>query len=455
MRDARHIGKIVIEFAPDFDPAQAAPHTAPAPQMALRADATYLVTGGLTGFGLRTAQWLIDHGARHLALLGRRGPDTPEAGPLLPMWERAGVSVQALACNVADPDALAGALAAIRSNAPPLRGVIHAAMVMDDALIRNLEMSRFDAVLAPKVAGALNLHQLTLDAPLDFFVLYSSVTTLFGNPGQAAYVAANMALESLAAERRALGLPATCVLWGPIGDAGYLARNVGVRDALASRLGGQPLAANRALRLLGQVLAGGTAHIGALEFNWTALGRYLPAAGAPKFSELARLAEREGSGLQPTEDLRRWLGELPAEELAPALTEILRREIGAILRIAPERIDPAVSLYEVGMDSLMAVELAMALESRLAIKLPMMALSEGPTVERLVQRLASELRPGSAPDVAAPPLDAMAASAQVVAAQHAHELDADTVARISKELTADASQASAQPLAQPHTQKQP
>jgi acyl transferase domain-containing protein/NADPH:quinone reductase-like Zn-dependent oxidoreductase/acyl carrier protein/NADP-dependent 3-hydroxy acid dehydrogenase YdfG len=448
MRDSRQTGKIVVEFPADFDPPETEAQ-APQPAFRLRTDATYLVAGGLTGFGLRTAQWLVERGASHLALLGRRGPDTPEAGPLLQSWRSAGVAVHAIACDVADSDALGAALAGLRGSAPPLRGVIHAAMVMDDALIRNLDASRLGAVLAPKIAGALNLHRVTLNAPLDFFVLYSSATTLFGNPGQAAYVAANMALESLGAERRALGLPATCIQWGPIGDAGYLARNSGVRDALAARLGGQPLSADRALKLLEDVLASGTAQVAAFEFNWSTLARHLPGAASPKFSELARLAEREGSGPQPTEDLRRWLAELADEELAPALTEILKREIGVILRVAPERIDPAVSLYEVGMDSLMAVELTMALESRLAIKVPMMAFSEGPTIERLVQRLLNDLRPGSTGEPAAAPSEAMVADTQAVAAQHAHDLDAETVARIARELAGDAARDSAHSMSQP------
>ena len=449
MRDSRQIGKVVVEFPPDFDPMQPQSQAEQPPTLALRNDATYLVTGGLTGFGLSTAQWLVEKGARHLALLGRRGPDTPGAAELLEAWQRAGVTVHAMACNVADPDALVATLASLRSNAPPLRGVIHAAVVMDDALIRNLDGNRLEAVLAPKVSGALNLHRLTLDTPLDFFVLYSSATTLFGNPGQATYVAANMALEALAAERWALGLPATCIQWGPIGDTGYLARNAGVRDVLAARLGGQPLTADSALKLLADVLESRTGQIAAFEYNWATLGRHLPGGAAPKFSELARMAEREGSGPQPTQNLRRWLAELADEELAPALTDILKREIGNILRVAPERIDPAVSLFEVGMDSLMAVELTTALETRLAIKLPMMAFSEGPTIERLVQRLASELRPGSGQDLPVTSPHPIFEDAQIVAAQHAHDLDAETVARITAELAANADETSARSMSQP------
>ncbi len=199
MQQARQIGKVVIDLAHP-------PHginTAPPPtHWTAAADATYIVAGGLGGFGLATATWLVERGARHLALLGRRGADTPGVTPALQALRAHGADVRAIACDITERADLARALAALRTTMPPVRGVLHTAMVLDDALLPNLDASRFAAVLAPKLDGAWNLHDLTMDDPLDLFVLYSSATTFLGNPGQANYVAANAALEALARHRR-------------------------------------------------------------------------------------------------------------------------------------------------------------------------------------------------------------------------------------------------------------
>ncbi|MGC8509147.1 MAG: type I polyketide synthase, partial [Thiomonas sp.] len=254
MQQGRHIGKLVIDLRErpaHIQPAQVAP------RLRLPGDASYLVTGGLSGFGLATAQWLARQGARHLLLLGRRGLATPDCAPALDALRAQGVQVTVLACDVSDPAALEQALEPALAESPPLRGVIHAAMVLDDALLPNLDAARFARVLSAKLGGALNLHAVTREAPLDFFVLYSSATVMLGNPGQANYVAANAALEAFARWRRAQGLPALAVAWGPIGDVGVLTANAVARGALESRLGEAPLASAQALAALERLLAPG------------------------------------------------------------------------------------------------------------------------------------------------------------------------------------------------------
>ncbi len=149
-------------------------------------------------------------------------------------------------------------------------------MVIDDALIANLDPERMSRVLVPKIKGAWNLHELTRDQPLDHFMLYSSMTTYIGNPGQANYVAGNAWLEGLAVLRRAHGLPVTCIGWGPIGDAGYLTRNQVVKDSLASRLGAEPLSASGALRMLGRALVASQPNLAIADFQFSALARLLP-----------------------------------------------------------------------------------------------------------------------------------------------------------------------------------
>jgi NAD(P)-dependent dehydrogenase (short-subunit alcohol dehydrogenase family)/acyl carrier protein len=441
MQHSRHIGKIVLSFAADFDP----PSDRPARPRPLSLDATgsYLVTGGLSGFGLRTAQWLAQKGARHLVLLSRTGAATPESQAAIAQFEQAGVSATAVACDVTDRQALASVLRKIEAEGPPLRGVVHAAMVIDDGLIRSMKAEQLEKVLAPKILGALNLDALTRASALDFFVLYSSATTLFGNPGQGNYVAANMFLEAMAERRRAEGLPATCAAWGPIADAGYLARNEQVRDALLARMGGTALGAEQALDVLERLLATGENNAGVLDLDWGALSRFLPSAGRPKFSDLARRSRRDALGADDIQDLRRWLDGLPPDKLVPALTDILRKEIGEILRIPPEKVEPHRSVYDLGMDSLMGVELVTAVEGRIGVTLPLMALSEGPTIDRLVERIVHQLRPAAATEEPETAQQTLSAQVQRIAEQHAAELGQEEVAAFAADLASTEVQAAA------------
>ena len=433
MQAARHVGKIVITFPEGFDPV--GPRPLEKPQTQLRADATYLVTGGLSGFGLRTARWLAQRGARHLALLSRTGTAGHEEQPVLEELTAAGVAVVPLACDVADSAALRAALDTLRSRMPPLRGIVHAAMVIEDALIRDMDRGQLHRVLAPKFAGAMNLHHATLGCELDFFLLYSSATTSFGNPGQGAYVAANMALEALARERRARGLPVTCISWGPIGDAGYLARNDRVREALVGRIGGRALRADEALRALDGLLAVDSPPLGLLELDWNVLSRFLPQARSPKFSELARRGGTCASAEEPVRDLRGLLAQLSEEELLPAVTNAVRAEISQILRIAPERIETTAPLTELGMDSLMAVELATSLESQMGIEISALSLGDAATIERIAARVARQLRPAAdQPDGSAGGDGDLAEQVRQVAARHAGEVSVAVVTELGAEL---------------------
>ena len=237
---------------------------------------------------------------------------------------------------------------------------MHAATVIDDGLIRNLDAERIQKVLAPKIDGARHLDALTRETALDFFVLYSSATTLFGNPGQANYVAANHWLEAFAANRRAAGLPATCVRWGAIEDVGFLARNTRTRDALQERLGGSALRSDDALNVLEQMLLTPGPSLGVLELEWGALARFLPTAEAPRFNEIARASD-DDSSVDAGDDISALLADLSPEELHSTITDLLRAELASILLIDEEKLDIHRSVYDMGFDSLMGVELMTAL----------------------------------------------------------------------------------------------
>ena len=241
MAQARHIGKIVVSHSVDGE-------------RGVRPDATYLITGGLAGLGLLVARWLVERGARHLVLMGRRAP-AEAARTAIREMEAHGAQVVVAQGDVAREADVQGVLAQIAGGQPPLRGIIHAAGVLDDGVLLQQTWERFAKVLAPKVEGAWNLHRLTQTAPLDFFVLFSSAAALLGSPGQANHAAANAFLDALAHHRRALGLPAVSINWGVWSGWGVAAdRGVGARAAVQGMGSFTP---EEGLHVLERVLGGG------------------------------------------------------------------------------------------------------------------------------------------------------------------------------------------------------
>jgi acyl carrier protein len=276
-----------------------------------------------------------------------------------------------------------------------------------------------NAVLEPKVAGAWNLHRVTQQRALDFFVLYSSATTCFGNPGQGAYVAANSFLEALVAHRRAAGLPATFMAWGPIEDVGFLARHSGTREALQTRIGGAAITSAEAMAALERALVSGSAGEAVVRLDWRAIARGMPAAQACRYREL-----QSGSAVEtPNEDgvLLEQLRALPPAEAVVLVEMALRGQIARILHMSPEGIDVDRSVLDLGMDSLMGMELGMAVEESFGVKLSVMAIAEGATVHSLAVRIVDLLNGSDSAE------EAVSAQVAALAAQHGYEGDAQAL----------------------------
>jgi acyl carrier protein len=263
-------------------------------------------------------------------------------------------------------------------------------MVLDDRLIANLDADSMAAVLRPKLLGAWHLHTLTAGLPLEHFVLYSSITTTIGNPGQGNYVAANAGLEALAQLRRQMDLPAQCIGWGPIGDAGYLTRNTAVRDSLSQRLGGAPLTSAQALASLGEALAADDGKALA-NMDWSVLRRLLPSSEGSRFAVLNR-NHREVSHDDGTVDFRVLAAEKTVEELTGIVRGFVLQEVAHILSLSVDRVDPDRPLHDLGMDSLMAVELALGLEKRFGVQFPVMLLNESPSACKVAERIVERLK---------------------------------------------------------------
>ena len=392
MQQSRQIGKIVITYRNGINkihyPKQERPKS-----LCLSPQSTYLITGGLSGLGLKTAEWLAKKGAKHLVLISRSGASTKEAKMTIAQLEANGVKVYASSCDITNKCEISKLFTEIAEKMPALKGIIHSATVIDDGLILNTDVVQIKRVLAPKVLGAYHLHNLSLNLPLDYFILFSSATTLFGNPGQANYVAANNCLEALAEQRRTNGLPATCIAWGAIDDVGFLARNKNIKSALLKRMGGAALNSNVALNILEQLLLNNQSNKGVMEFNWDALSRSLPTANSPKFQELNKNKVNKVEN-NTVNDIEQLLITLTDEELLAKFIEMLTIETGEILRMAPNKIDAHKSIYDMGLDSLMGVELIVALEGRFGIRLPVMTLNETPTIAKLADRIISHLKGG-------------------------------------------------------------
>lgn len=376
LQSSGHVGKVVLIPEPTKSAIKPLPFR-------LRADGVYVVTGGLTGFGLETARWLARQGAGRLALLSRRGSATPDAAKILAEFADGGVVAKAFACDVAEPVILQATLDEIRRTVGPIRGVVHAAMVLDDALLQDLDAARFANVTRAKLGGALALDRLTRGDPIDLFVLFSSVTTVIGTPGQASYVAANRGMEALAERRQAAGLPALAVQWGPIADAGYLVHDTRVSEMLAAMLGSTHLRAVQALEALPALLASGRPVAGLANVSWSELQARLPGLAGPFWSEMP--ARDRGS---PTgQPLSARLAEMTAQDAIVAVEDVLVDEIARILQQPASTISTTQPISDFGVDSLMAVELQTALEARLGQQIPLIALTGAATLGAIAVRL--------------------------------------------------------------------
>ncbi|UQP00536.1 SDR family NAD(P)-dependent oxidoreductase [Burkholderia multivorans] len=422
MQQARQIGKVLVTY-PSGAPAPT--HGVALPRLQLDPHAAYLIVGGTGGLGFATARWMVSRGARHVTLSSRNGTLGSEMQAEADRWrDEHGVIVSVASCDVTDGVALANLVDAIERRGTPLKGVLHSAMRIDDGLLRNVDAMRFAAVLEPKVAGAWNLHRATQRCELDFFVVYSSATTYLGNPGQGAYVAANGFLEALVGYRRAAGLPATFMAWGPVEDVGFLARHAGTREALQARIGGASITSDEAMAALERVLVRGTAGEAVVRLDWRAISRGMPAAQACRYMSLQSGSATETSGEDGV--LLDQLRGLPRAESVALVETALRGQIARILHMSPERVDAGRSVLDLGMDSLMGMELGMAVEETFGVKLSIMAIAEGATVHTLAARIV-DLLDEHAADTAA---DAMDEQAALIAR---HALDDDARAELERD----------------------
>jgi 1-acyl-sn-glycerol-3-phosphate acyltransferase len=356
--------------------------------------------------------------------MGRRAPgDAAEAR--IAVLRARGIQVEILLGDVASPTDVGRAVAAIAARLPPLRGVAHCAVVYDDAPLADMTAARLRHALAPKIAGAWHLHRETSGLPLDWFLLYSSITGILGNRMQANYCAGNAFLDALAWHRRHLGLPALAVQWGAIGDAGYLAEHDDVAEYLARR-GYEPLAADEALSLLEPLLAGDRSEAVVARIDWRRLAEHdPPTAASPSFRDLVPVEDGDAPATGEDGGLRHTLWRLGESERLDRLDAYLRDKVGRVLGIAPRRLDADKPLTELGLDSVIAVELVTALNRELGFELPVVKILQGLDIRNLARSIAASLPPPAA----APAGEAIVAE-RVAASAAPAEVVSTAVARV-------------------------
>jgi len=373
MGQGLHTGKVVIT--------QARPVT-------IQDNGAYVITGGLTGLGLTTARWLAEQGARKLVLFGRRAPSCSALAKIAEM-EAKGATVLVAKADVSDAVALSALLSDVRERLGPIRGVVHAAGVLDDGMLSEQTPERFAGVMAPKVRGGWALHELTAKDPLDFFVLFSSGAVVLGSPGQSNYAAANGFLDALAAYRHARGLPALSINWGSWAEVGMAAGVGADHHRRWAAMGLEMITPESGMTMLADMLASGAGpQVAAVPM----VRSRLPATLGPFYCGLIdNKTEQKDAVVTPVDILADLHAVEPIARRA-LLDKLLADQVLRVLALpAGQKVDPQESLLNLGMDSLMAMEFRNRIQATVGVRVAVADLLGGASLTDLGKIVMSQL----------------------------------------------------------------
>jgi acyl transferase domain-containing protein/surfactin synthase thioesterase subunit/acyl carrier protein len=355
--------------------------------LTLSADASYLITGGVGALGLQVAQFLATAGARHLLLTGRSGISTDDQRTVLHALQDAGVKVDVVAADIGVADDVARVLAM----APDLRGVVHAAGVLDDGMLMQQSAERFRSVASPKVDGAWHLHRQTLERELDFFVLFSSVASVIGSPGQSNYASANAFMDGLAHYRKQQGLPATAINWGPWAYVGMAASDVVLRRLMND--GWQPMTASQGCDFIAHLLTTrDLAQAAVIPVDWGTFVQHIP--GATDWSTLSQLIPADGQSpltASAAEAAAQRVKDAEPGQRTDNVSSYLLERIAQTLRVPAADLDEFAALSALGIDSLTAVELRSWVQSDLDVELAVEQMFTTPSIRELAVAIDQQL----------------------------------------------------------------
>jgi acyl transferase domain-containing protein/acyl carrier protein len=380
----------------------------------LRPDGAYLISGGLGGLGLEIAHHLAERGAGSIVLAGRKLPSV-EVQDRIAAIRAKGVTVITAQVDITSQEQVAGLIDRFskpdedQKEYPPLYGIVHAAGIIDDGLLVHQEWERYERVLAPKVAGAWNLHTLTSHQPLDFFILFSSSASLFGSPGQSNYAAANAYLDVLAFHRRALGLPAMSINWGAWTDVGMAARLTQVQFERLQAVGMHPLSPEQGVGAFNAVMQIDTAQMLVASIQWdiffrNLVGGQIPTlldemaaihSSSPAFQTSSKLSEEATNDKPDVITLANFRDQFrngDATYRQELVISNLQQQVAHVLSLSPSLpVDLHIGLTRLGLDSLMAVELQKSIESNLGIELPLVLILSEPSIIELAAHVVEAL----------------------------------------------------------------
>ncbi len=367
----------------------------PSDSVSLKGNATYLITGGLGALGLNTARWMVQQGARHLVLTGRKQPNL-EAQQNIDELQKLGAQILVSCGDISDEINVTKILSEIETSLPTLKGVINAAGVLDDALLHSMSWEQFTQVMAPKVQGAWHLHKLTRALPLDFFVCFSSMSSLVGSLGQGNYAAANAFMDALAQHRWAMGLPGLSINWGPWAQAGMAASLNNRHQGRMVASGITPLTPEQGLQVLGQLLEQPLPQVGVFSVQWSVFQEQFSFGNqVPLLLELVGETESQQKVFRTKtkqNELLKRLESLPCEERYHVLRTEIQNEVAKVLGLNDSQLPGfEQGFFELGMDSLMAVELRNCITQLLRVTLPSTLSFDFPNIEQLTKYISSQI----------------------------------------------------------------
>ena len=354
----------------------------------IKSNATYLITGGLGGLGLEVMKWLAESGARAVVLTGRSAPNQL-AVEAIEAARAHGAEIQVISADITARSEVARILTAIETKLPPLAGVFHAAGVLDDGIITRQTADRFKRVLAPKILGAWNLHLLTQDLPLDFFVCFSSIASMIGWAGQSNYAAANAFMDTLAHHRRAIGQAGLSINWGPWGGAGMAAK-LDARDRKRMNdVGMTPLSAEAGLKAMGQLLTFHVPQAGIFELDWTRFFKVEPTPSLQRVLQHLHSSSAKTGSINFAEQFKAAAPEHRPEMLSACIASVIAGVLGLE---SGASIDRDRTVVDYGINSLTAMDVRNRLQTALGAKLSATLVLKYPTVNAMTRCILEQLQ---------------------------------------------------------------
>jgi len=371
MQQAKHLGKVVLQVP------------APKPTGAnIRSEASYLITGGLGAIGMEVASWLVDRGAQSILLTSRSANVSETVQVKLDAWKAGGVDIEVAALDVADAVRVEKLISKVQATDRPLAGIFHAAGVLDDATLPQQTWQQFAKVMAAKVDGTWNLHQATAELDLDCFVCFSSIAAVIGSPGQANYAAANAYMDALCRKRQADGHAAISINWGPWSGGGMAAGSDHRRWA---GIGLSAIGPAEGMLALEELLATDRANVGVFPIEWSKFLKQFSRNKHPRLLDELAKAHRQirSAGAASSGGIRDQIRSASSEKRLGLIADFVSQHVATTLGITASQLDRQKPLAEMGLDSLMGIELKNGIEAELDIDIPMEAFSEETTANSL------------------------------------------------------------------------